>query len=48
MSWDVVVFNLKRKIASVDEIDESVLVDIGTYAEFETLLRQLMQARSEE
>lgn len=40
MSWDVVVFNLKRKVASVDEVDESVLVNIGTYAEFETLLRQ--------
>ena len=40
MSWDVVVFNLKRKVASVEEIDESVLVDIGTYANFEDLLKR--------
>lgn len=40
MSWDVVVFNLKHKVSSVEEIDERVLVDIGTYAEFEAILRE--------
>ncbi len=40
MSWDVVIFNLKRKVANLEEIDESVLVDIGTYADFEALLRR--------
>jgi hypothetical protein len=40
MSWDFVVFNLKRKVASVEEIDESILVDIGTYADFESLLKR--------
>lgn len=40
MSWDVVVFNLKRKVDTVEEIDESVLVDIGTYADFEAILKR--------
>ncbi|MCO5273857.1 MAG: hypothetical protein M9900_02930 [Flavobacteriales bacterium] len=40
MSWDVVVFNLKRKVASVEEIDESVLAEIGTYADFEAMLKR--------
>jgi hypothetical protein len=41
MSWDVVVFNLKRKVTSVDEVDETVLIDIGTYSWF----RELLSAR---
>ena len=40
MSWDVVVFNLKRKVESVEDIDESVLVEIGTYADFEAILKR--------
>lgn len=38
MSWDVMIFNLKRKVDSVDEIDESVLVDIGTKADFKKIM----------
>jgi hypothetical protein len=40
MSWDVVVFNLKRKVANVEEIDENILIDMGTGASFEGLLRK--------
>lgn len=40
MSWDVVVFNFKRKVARVEEIDESVLAEIGTYADFEAMLKR--------
>jgi len=40
MSWDVVVFNLKRRVSSVDEIDDGVLVEIGTYANFEAILKR--------
>jgi hypothetical protein len=40
MSWDAVIFNLKRKVVSVEEIDESILVDIGSYADFEALLKR--------
>lgn len=38
MSWDIMIFNLKRKVDSVDEIDESVLVDIGTKADFKKIM----------
>ena len=38
MSWDVMIFNLKRKVDSVDEIDESVLVNIGTKADFKKIM----------
>ncbi|MGC3945577.1 MAG: hypothetical protein QM762_13840 [Chryseolinea sp.] len=38
MSWDVIVFNLNRKVDSVEEIDETVLVDIGTKVEFKKLI----------
>lgn len=44
MSWDVVVFNLKRKVANVEEIDESVLLEIGTYANFEATLKRRFPA----
>jgi hypothetical protein len=40
MSWDVVVFHLKRKVNSVEEIDERVLVDIGTYNELEAMIKR--------
>ena len=32
------IFNLKRKVDSVDEIDESVLVNIGTKADFKKIM----------
>lgn len=38
MSWDVMIFNLKHKVDSVDEIDESVLVDIGTKTDFKKIM----------
>ena len=38
MSWDVMIFNLKRKVDSVDEIDESVLVNIGTKINFKKIM----------
>jgi len=38
MSWDVMIFNLNRKVESVDEIDDSVLVDIGTMTDFKKLM----------
>lgn len=40
MSWDVVVFNHKRQVSSLEEIDESVLADICTYADLKALLKQ--------
>jgi hypothetical protein len=38
MSWDVIVFNLKRKVDNVEEIDETVLIDIGTKDHFRKLI----------
>ncbi len=38
MSWDVMIFNLKRKVDSVDEIDVSVLVNIGTKTDFKKIM----------
>jgi len=32
------IFNLKRKVDSVNEIDESVLVDIGTKTDFKKIM----------
>jgi hypothetical protein len=40
MSWDVIVFNLNRKVDSAEEIDETVLVDIGSEKEFKRLIEQ--------
>jgi hypothetical protein len=34
MSWDVVIFNLKRKINSVEEVNEDVLQPIATVSDF--------------
>jgi hypothetical protein len=38
MSWDVVIFNLNKKIDSVEDINEDVLVDIGSGADFKKML----------
>jgi hypothetical protein len=40
MSWDVVIFNLNRKVNSVEEIGDSILVDIGTYTAFKEVLQE--------
>jgi hypothetical protein len=40
MSWDVVVFNLNRKVDSVEEIDETILVDIGTKSDFKRIMEE--------
>lgn len=34
MSWDVVIFNLKKKISSIEEVNEDVLQPIGTVSDF--------------
>jgi hypothetical protein len=38
MRRDIAVFNLKRKVESVEEINETLLVNIGTWAEFKSLM----------
>jgi len=38
MSWDVMIFNLNRRVDNVDEIDESVLVDLGTKSDFKKIM----------
>ena len=38
MSWDVVIFNLSRKIDKAEDIDENVLVNIGTGADFKNII----------
>jgi len=40
MSWDVIVFNLSRKVDSAEEIDETVLVDIGTSTDFKKIIEK--------
>lgn len=40
MSWDVVVFNLNRKVNSVEEIDETILVYIGTKSDFKRIMEE--------
>lgn len=40
MSWDVIVFNLSRKVDNVEEIDETVLVDIGTKKDFKKIIEK--------
>jgi hypothetical protein len=40
MSWDIVVFNLKRKVSSVEEIDEDILIPISTIKGFRQLLTE--------
>lgn len=43
MSWDVIVFNLSRKAQSVEEINESILIPIGTKTDFKKLMDQNYQ-----
>jgi hypothetical protein len=38
MSWDVVIFRLNRKVDSVEEINETILVDIGTRSDFKGII----------
>jgi|SRR5688572_8695342 len=40
MSWDVIIFNLNRKVDNVEEIDETVLVDIGTTTDFKKIIEE--------
>src|SRR5687768_2405115 len=39
MSWDIVIFNLSRKVTDVEEIDETILVDIGTGHDFKRIVK---------
>lgn len=43
MSWDVVIFNLKCKVDKVEEINDSILVDIGTKANFKKIMTDNFQ-----
>ena len=38
MSWDIVAFNLNKKVHHVEEIDETILVDIGTGDDFKQMM----------
>ncbi|MDO7884095.1 hypothetical protein [Hymenobacter cheonanensis] len=38
MSWDVFVFKANRVISDISDIEEELLVDIGTWQEFRQLL----------
>lgn len=38
MSWDVVIFNLSKKVSSVEEIDVSILIDIASNKRFKEIL----------
>ncbi|AEE48118.1 hypothetical protein [Haliscomenobacter hydrossis] len=40
MSWDVIVFNLNKKVENADEINDSVLSAIGTNREFKALIEK--------
>jgi hypothetical protein len=40
MSWDVCIFNLKKKVSSVEEINEDILIPIATNKEFRSLLTE--------
>jgi hypothetical protein len=40
MSWDVVVFKLSRKVNRVEEIDETILIDIGTNTVFKKIIEK--------
>ena len=40
MSWDVIVFNLSRKVASAEEIDETILVNIGTSTDVKRIIEK--------
>jgi hypothetical protein len=38
MSWDIFIFNATRPINDIEEIEEELLVDIGTWQDFKQLL----------
>lgn len=40
MSWDIVLFNLSKQVQSVEEINDEVLVDIGTGVQFKQLITE--------
>jgi len=40
MSWDIVIFNLKKKVSTVEEINEDILIPIATNKEFRQLLTE--------
>jgi len=40
MSWDVVIFNLNKKVSSIEEINEDILIPIATNKEFHSLLTE--------
>ncbi len=40
MSWDIVILNLKEKIDNIDDVNDDVLEDIGTGADFRQILTQ--------
>ena len=40
MSWDVVIFNLTRQVDRVEEINETILVDIGTRTDFKKIMEE--------
>lgn len=40
MSWDVVVFNLNKKVSSVEEINEDILIPIATCRHFKKILHE--------
>jgi hypothetical protein len=45
MSWDIFIFRATRLINNIDEIEEELLVDIGTWEDFkQLLLNQFPQA----
>ncbi len=44
MSWDIVILNLSRRIENIEEVDEDILVDIGTCEGFKGILLGLFPA----
>ena len=40
MSWDIVIFNLNKKVSSVEEINEDVLIPIASNKGFRSLLTE--------
>jgi|KBSSwiStaDraftv2_1062776.scaffolds.fasta_scaffold249416_2 hypothetical protein len=40
MSWDVVIFNLNKKVSSVEEINEDVLIPIASNSDFRKLITE--------
>lgn len=44
MSWDVVIFNLSKQVQTVEEINDEILVDIGTWSQFKKMLKDYFPA----